>query len=219
MAAFLGASNEHFLQKTFFVLHISMKDKNNQTILLKTAWIVKLHVFQIEIIDKDMENSNEVWLSQSSIWEGGGHVVGGVYFGRTEWWAAPVSWREWNRPALHHSKGVGPFTTRADEAVLQQPSFRRTKSKDLSSDSLLCPVLCFPLLASSLLSFPMARIPVFWISGCLWLMYCYVPVWSTTGFALTGLITVHNIHTHAHRFTHTQYIASKSIWTLKSHFK
>lgn len=63
-----------------------------------------------------------IFASQSPLWQGCGYVVRRLYPGGAERRAAPVPWREWDWPALHHSEGAGPTASRADEALLQQPT-------------------------------------------------------------------------------------------------
>lgn len=67
---------------------------------------------------------------QGPLREGSGHVVSGLHLRGTEWWAASVPGREWDRSALHHPESVGTSATRADEALLQQPSLPRAAGKD-----------------------------------------------------------------------------------------
>lgn len=59
---------------------------------------------------------------QSPIWKGCGYVVCGLYPGRAEWRTALVPWGKRDWPALHHSEGARPTASRADEALLQQPT-------------------------------------------------------------------------------------------------
>lgn len=78
-----------------------------------TAFVVLQQFVYLALIT----NPLNLW-SQGSIWESSGHVVSGLHLRRTKRWAASVSRREWDWPALYHPESLGTPATRTDEALL-----------------------------------------------------------------------------------------------------